>query len=397
MIQLASGLLSFVLLMVLLLFSLLDKKRNGKQKSFPRASFIVPCYNDACSVSQTLESIYEVAGENVDVIVVNDKSTDNSREVLEKLSGRLNFRLINNPENIGKSKSLNSCVHLAVHDIVLFIDADVIVNEKSYIDAMSRLMNERVAAVSCPYTPMNKGFIELMQQVEYNMLSLIQKSYNIFSAISLWGGFIGVKKEYFLEVGGFSVNAITEDMDLAFKLNKNGRKVEQSRFPVCTYVPDNFRSWFKQKLRWSSGGFQCYVNHHKVWTRNPIHVFFSFSYCALLLSSLYILARNLIFLENSLDFWTLFFQIPVYMASLRFTGLLYALYLMKDVLWFLLFTLLTLPYVLPLVTEFKKMYYLLIIIPFSILYVPAFSFVTIFGILLFIYRYSRFKEGMRAW
>lgn len=51
----------------------------------------------------------------------------------------------------------------------------------------------------------------------------------------------------------FSVTAIVEDMDMAFRLNLHGYRVEQSHVGVYTHVPDTLRTWFKQKLRRNSG------------------------------------------------------------------------------------------------------------------------------------------------
>jgi hypothetical protein len=59
-----------------------------------------------------------------------------------------------------------------------------------------------------------------MQHIEYVMLAYIQGSYNIISAMGMRGGCIMVDRKAFLEVGSFSYQAIIEDMDLAFKLNK---------------------------------------------------------------------------------------------------------------------------------------------------------------------------------
>ena len=62
----------------------------------------------------------------------------------------------------------------------------MIIQKKHLHDMLARMQaNERVAAVSCPYVPHNKGFLPIMQNMEYVMLDLIQGSYNTFGAIAL--------------------------------------------------------------------------------------------------------------------------------------------------------------------------------------------------------------------
>jgi cellulose synthase/poly-beta-1,6-N-acetylglucosamine synthase-like glycosyltransferase len=61
-----------------------------------------------------------------------------------------------------------------------------------------------------------------------------------------------VQKDAFEKAGKFSLQAITEDMDLAFKLNELGYKVQQSFYKVETVVPDTWKELYKQKMRRNS-------------------------------------------------------------------------------------------------------------------------------------------------
>ncbi|MFW6220666.1 MAG: glycosyltransferase [Nanoarchaeota archaeon] len=397
MIQSIASILFIVLLISILLLSFIDKQKKRTIRKIPNVSFIVPCYNDGDSVEDTIKSIYEVAGKNTDIIVINDKSTDNSRGVLDRLYKKHNFTIFHNDKNLGKSASLNKYSTKAKYDIIFFVDADVIVNKKSFFDVLARLKSKKVGGVSAPYVPKNKGFIPLMQNIEYNMMSLVQGSYNVFSAIALWGGFIGVKKEAFFKAGKFSINAITEDMDLAFKLNEHGYKVEQSFFPIKTYVPDKFKMWFKQKIRWSSGGFQCFIKHLKVWIKNPIHVLFLFSYSIFMISAVFVLIKNIFFFNNVITYFIFVNETVSLLTSLKLTGILYSAYIIKDILWMLAFTSFSLPYVIPLITKIKKIYLALLVIPFSIIYIPIFSTVSLFGAIYFLYNRKKYRNNVRAW
>ncbi|HEX5420879.1 MAG TPA: glycosyltransferase family 2 protein [Gammaproteobacteria bacterium] len=373
-------------------------RRKRRPRGTPRPlSFVVPCYNDADTVGETIASIYEVCGQGTDVIVADDGSTDGSRELLERLRVRYGFRLVLNERNIGKSQTLNEQFRLAKHELIVFTDADVIVNERSLQDALSRLEDPSIGAVSCPYAPQNSGLIALMQHVEYNMLSFIQGAYNCFSAIALWGGFIAIKKKAFLDAGCFSLNAITEDMDLAFKLNEAGWRVEQSFVPVRTYVPDTLKKWYKQKVRWSSGGLQCFFNHYRIWLRNPLHVLFVFSYCILLTSAVIKMGKDIVLWNSMLDYLNSMNDSQALGISLHLTGVKYGVHVMRDLVLRLSFTAFSLPFVLPLVSTLKRVHLFLLVVPFSILYVPVFSTISMCGVVYFLRRRKALLTASRAW
>jgi cellulose synthase/poly-beta-1,6-N-acetylglucosamine synthase-like glycosyltransferase len=375
----------------------LDRRKKRSLADLPPLSFIVPCYNDADSVRQTLESIYAACGRVVEVIVIDDCSTDSSRGKLAVLQRRLGFTLLLNPRNLGKSKTLNDSFKLAGNNTVIFVDADVIIAHEPLTDALARLQRPDVGAVSCPYQSIQFGFLQLMQTIEYNLLAFIQSGYNLFSAMALWGGFIAIRRSAFLQVGGFTLNAITEDMDLAFKLNSRGWRVEQSFYPVRTYVPDTFKKLFIQKLRWGSGGLQCFLKYPHVWLKNPLHVTFMFSFCILLTLSTLKLTHNLIIYDDIIDYFAWLNQSRGLWLSLQLTGLEFGMGILKGLVWKLSFTFLSLPFVMPLVSGVGQLYRCLLIVPFSIFYVPLFSSMSILGAITFLRKRRALKTATRAW
>ena len=375
-----------------------DRRKKRDLDALPSVSFIVPCYNDGDTVGQTLASIYEVCGPGTDVIVADDGSRDGGCETLERLRERYRFTLVHNRRNVGKSKTLNDHFHLAKHDIIVFADADMVVNRRSLHDAVARLQaGRKVGAVSCPYAPQNSSIIPLMQHIEYNMLSFIQGAYNCFSAIALWGGFIVIKRQAFLDAGGFTLNAITEDMDLAFKLNEVGWRVEQSFFPVRTHVPGTLKQWYKQKIRWSSGGFQCFIKHYRIWVKNPLHVMFVCSFCVLLSFAALNMGKDIVMWDRILAYFHSLNDRTTLGMSLRLTTLHYGIPIVTDLMWRMSFTLLSLPFVWPLVSSVKRIHLALLVVPFSIVYVPLFSAISLCGAVHFLFRRRELLTASRAW
>lgn len=93
-------------------------------------SIIIPVYNEAATVGQVIDELYRTAMPdfvlNVEVIAVNDASTDGSAEVIQsKLDRYPNLRLIENPQNMGKGASVRNGIKQALGDTFLIQDADL--------------------------------------------------------------------------------------------------------------------------------------------------------------------------------------------------------------------------------------------------------------------------------
>jgi cellulose synthase/poly-beta-1,6-N-acetylglucosamine synthase-like glycosyltransferase len=348
-------------------------------------------------VEETIQSVYETCLIPFELIVVNDKSTDRSGEILEKLQQIYGFTLVHQTENKGKSRTLNDIVDRAKNETLLLLDADVTANQPAIEDAVLRLeSNPKISAVSCPYRPKNKGLLPLMQNIEYNMTSLIKGSYNHFSAITLWGGFLMVRKQSFIECGRFSINAITEDIDLAYKLNEHGWKVEQSFVRVLTVVPDTFKEWFHQKLRWTSGAIQANIAHFKIWRRNPIHMVFFTAYSYLTVSSVFSMAFSYFWIDNAMQLLSLLQGVEIF-SGLHITWLLYGPLVLKNLFMKLIFTLYALPYSFPLATSGSEAFKLILIIPFCVTYFPVYIAISILGFFVGVYKYQTLSAKERAW
>jgi poly-beta-1,6-N-acetyl-D-glucosamine synthase len=387
-----------VLFVIMYSLAYIDYNKERKLKNKPNISFIIPCYNDAKTIGKTIKSIYESYDKNkFEIIVINDKSTDNLSHVLKEVNKKYNFRLFNNEENLGKSPSVNLYYKKAKYEILIFVDADIIVNSKAIYDVLARMENKKVGAVSCPYEPRGQKFKDLLQAMEYNMLSLLQVSYNVFSTTSIWGGFFCIRRKAFDQVKGLSVNYLTEDVDLALKLNEKKWKVEQSFYPVLTLAPSHFRVWFKQKIRWTSGMMQCMITHYKIYLKNPIQIIFMLLFTFAVVGSLTNITHEIIFLNK---FWDLYIELSKtlgFLLGLKTIGLAYSYGLLNKILLKLSFVFFSVPYVIPLIKKVRNLPRLLLVFPFSILYFPLYAIVAVMGIFIGFIRYPNLKRGERAW
>jgi len=87
-----------------------------------KVSVVIPVYNGEAFVAAAINSALTQQYENIEIIVVNDLSTDNTLTVLEAFSDQI--RVINNNENKGASFSRNQGIKAATGDYIAFLDAD---------------------------------------------------------------------------------------------------------------------------------------------------------------------------------------------------------------------------------------------------------------------------------
>lgn len=90
-----------------------------------RLTVIVPAYNESATVTQLLEQLTKVAAPDWQIVVVDDSSTDNTREILRELRSKLDFELIERPENGGKTAAVRDGLAVAHGNWVLVQDADL--------------------------------------------------------------------------------------------------------------------------------------------------------------------------------------------------------------------------------------------------------------------------------
>ena len=145
---------------------------------FPLVSIIIPTYNGAKRISKTLEAIINQDYENIEIILVDDVSTDNtvkiSQEILEK--SKRKFTIIKRTINGLQSASRNTGLKAAKGKYVIFVDHDDLV-EKNFVSVLcNEAENKNADLVFCDF----RHYYENENRYEYNYV-LKSKSYLISS------------------------------------------------------------------------------------------------------------------------------------------------------------------------------------------------------------------------
>lgn len=114
-----------------------------------KISVIIPNYNYARYLDQAIQSVLKQSYDNLELIVVNNGSTDNSLEILKKYEHEI--RLINQP-NLGQSGARNSGLSLSTGEFIAFLDADDFW-EPTKLEMQSTLMDSATQLVYCGISP----------------------------------------------------------------------------------------------------------------------------------------------------------------------------------------------------------------------------------------------------
>ena len=216
---------------------------------------MIAAYNEAGVIGRTLESILASDYPDLEIIVVDDGSTDGTAKVVEEIAlGNPRIRLLVQP-NGGKASALDNALSVARGEVCVGFDADTQVVPGAISLLVRHFCNPRVGAVAGNVKVGNQvNVLTCWQAIEYvTTQNLDRRAYGLLNAISVVPGAIGAwRRSAVAEVGGYEPDTLAEDMDLTWRLRRKGwRIVNETEACAYTEAPDTFRTLFKQRFRWA--------------------------------------------------------------------------------------------------------------------------------------------------
>lgn len=234
-------------------------------------SVIVPCYNAAHNIGKTIDALLNLdyPKNMIEIIVVDDASTDNSKEVIQSyVDKHKNVRGIFRKENFGMASGpTNQGIRAAEHEYILVTDDDSSPEKDALKKMIGFLQKDKtVGAVTPTILVKNpKKFIEKLQAIEYIMISFSRKLLDFVDSIYVTPGpFALYKKKVLLEVGLFDEKNMTQDIEIVWRLLSHGYKARMV-LGARTYVdsPKDIKSWWRQRIRWNIGGAQTMFKYKR--------------------------------------------------------------------------------------------------------------------------------------
>lgn len=110
-------------------------------------SVIIPCYNESKTIRHITQSVAEVIGNDSEIIIVDDCSTDGTRDILKSEIDGKRAQVIYHEKNRGKGAALNSGFAVASKDIVIVQDADLEYDPKDYLIVIEPIINGQADVV----------------------------------------------------------------------------------------------------------------------------------------------------------------------------------------------------------------------------------------------------------
>jgi len=237
------------------------------KQSSPSVSVIIAAYNEEKVIGRTIESILKSDYPNLEVIVVDDGSKDQtSLVVTQEYEANKKVHLFRK-KNEGKSSAINLGVKKAKGDILVAIDADTIVPPDSISMLIRHFADENIAAASGNIRVGNrKSLLTAWQHIEYvTGFNLEKRAFATLNCVPVVPGALGAwRKQVVEELGYFTDDTLAEDTDMTLKILRHGYKVvidEQAY--AYTEAPEKIRDFLKQRFRWTFGTLQCFWKHKK--------------------------------------------------------------------------------------------------------------------------------------
>jgi cellulose synthase/poly-beta-1,6-N-acetylglucosamine synthase-like glycosyltransferase/peptidoglycan/xylan/chitin deacetylase (PgdA/CDA1 family) len=250
---------------------------TGEQEPPPveqptRVSVVIPAYNEAKVIASTIHRILDSTYKNLNVIVIDDGSQDDTSDVVRKAFGENEHVTLIRVPNGGKATALNVGLAKADGEVIVALDADTQFN----LDTIARLVrwfaDPEIGAVAGNAKVGNRiNMITKWQALEYIVAqNLERRALAALGTLTVIPGAVGAwRREALVKLGGFTSDTVAEDQDLTIAMQKAGYRVGFDSSAIAwTEAPTTFSGLAKQRFRWAYGTLQCLWKYRDL-TFNP--------------------------------------------------------------------------------------------------------------------------------
>lgn len=256
-----------------LFFVLGSKKGRIKFKEihledFPFVSVIVPARDEEDNIAMCLDSLMasDYPMDKFEVIVVNDRSSDNTKKLVEgyiKLHNNisiLNIKYDDEKKVLGKPGALDLGIKKANGELLLFTDADCKVNKK-WITSIVKTFSEKGSDLIAAFTLVkHHNFFAKYQAIEWILMHTMASGGIGFNyPLGCFGNNMAIRKKVYFELGGYEKIefSVTEDLALLQEVHKIKGKIDYicHRDSTVKTIPiETIPEYLKQRKRWAIGG-----------------------------------------------------------------------------------------------------------------------------------------------
>ena len=250
------------------LLALIEKLRPApvEQPGYePTVSVLVPAYNEEDVIVRTVRSALAGDYRNIEVVVVNDGSSDRTGELLDAhFGGDPRVRILHQ-SNRGKSAALTLALREAHNDIVVTIDADTSIAPDAIGKLVRHFADSRIGAVAGNVKVGNRtSWLTRWQALEYiTSQNLEKRAFDLLNCIPVVPGALSAwRVEALRGAGGFTADTVAEDTDLTIAIRRIGWRIVYDEEAIgWTEAPETAAALIRQRFRWTFGTLQSFWKH----------------------------------------------------------------------------------------------------------------------------------------
>ena len=248
----------------------------------PSVSILIPAYNEEKDIESLLRTLFEQTYKNMEIVVINDGSTDNTRSILEPYANQGKIRLLNlGPPNLGKYAALNAGIKIAKGEIIVVVDADGLLERDAVANMLVPFADPNVMSVSGNIRVANPvNILTRCQALEYvRDINIPRRAFDLLNIALVVPGPLGAfRRSVAMYVGEYDPDTVTEDFDITVKVQKarDGRQVASRNVTnavAYTEAPERLSDLIRQRRRWYGGMAQTYWKHrrYRMWRGSGVY------------------------------------------------------------------------------------------------------------------------------
>jgi len=233
----------------------------------PPVSILIPCFNEATNVEQTIAAAVEQRYPDFEVIAINDGSSDNTAQKLDALAAlHPRLRVIHLSKNMGKANALRMGALAARSEYLVCIDADALLDEYATRWMVWHLASgPRVGAVTGNPRVRNRStLLGKLQVGEFSsIIGMIKRAQRVYGRIFTVSGVISAFRRTALHrIGYWSEDMVTEDIDISWRLQIDHWDIRYEPNALAyILMPETLGGLWRQRLRWAQGGVEVLLRH----------------------------------------------------------------------------------------------------------------------------------------
>ncbi|MBI2086608.1 MAG: glycosyltransferase [Candidatus Zambryskibacteria bacterium] len=234
-----------------------DERMKKSFSNYPTVTIIVPCFNEEKTVRATVESLLNLNYPRalLSLVLVNDGSTDNTLRVLNQFNDYPQVKVLDK-ENGGKHTAVNLALESVTTELVGCLDADSFVTPEALKKIVPYFEEKTVMAVT-PSIKVHepKNILQYIQRTEYSWSIFLRRMLSSMGALYVTPGPFSIfRTRVFCELGSYHHAHMTEDMEIALRMQKHHYKIVNSHSAhVYTITPNTLKGLIKQRARWAYG------------------------------------------------------------------------------------------------------------------------------------------------